>query len=504
MKFIPLDSELWEQYPGAYGSVSKEIACLMGESAAPLEKLRRLGPEPRDREHLAFDNLCESLSHQMSFYPALYLALPYMVKLLGKRTGDYDWQLLIFSEIGVCLATDVTWENEVRADVPTDILESFQEAAGILAERAERFLKDNTKKLRQEGAFERRWFCLGLYGLLGDRREAFAMVMNRWETCYVHCRHCGYLDEDLELIDGKQRRKLSPLRFWQKKPAAFTRFRRILHRMGDWEGEELLACYYGSYTCPGCGKRSGVMEGLIGAFDPQFDAPEFTPPEDAGREPGKPEVKKSKASQEKEPAKPETKKPETKNRSSGGADQARIQTPADLPDILEDNALSHVGQLCREAYPEAFALLDKSAYKEAADWCAQRFEEGPDWRLQVLRAWCFKGLRKTPEMDRCLTAALELDPDNVLILRARCPTVSTRTRYQRHVGDLTRLMELDPAHAREYLVSRAYRLHWTGDDEGARRDLKQALEGPEGRKLWDAWVDFRYLWKEMFPGETES
>lgn len=164
MKFIPLDSELWEQYPGAYGSVSKEIACLMGESAAPLEKLRRLGPEPRDREHLAFDNLCESLSHQMSFYPALYLALPYMVKLLGKRTGDYDWQLLIFSEIGVCLATDVTWENEVRADVPTDILESFQEAAGILAKRAERFLKDNTKKLRQEGAFERRWFCLGQIG----------------------------------------------------------------------------------------------------------------------------------------------------------------------------------------------------------------------------------------------------------------------------------------------------------------------------------------------------
>ena len=96
---------------------------------------------------------------------------------------------------------------------------------------------------------------------------------------------------------------------------------------------------------------------------------------------------------------------------------------------------------------------------------------------------------------------VELDPDNVLILRARCPTVSTRTRYQRHVGDLTRLMELDPAHAREYLVSRAYRLHWTGDDEGARRDLKQALEGPEGRKLWGASVDFRYLWQELFPAE---
>ena len=488
MKFIPLDSALWEQYPGAYGSVSGEIAFLMGESTAPRVKLRRLDPEEKDQERVAFDNLCENLSHQMSFYPALYLALPYMVKLLGQKAGDYDWQLLIFSEIGICLATDVTWENEPAPRLPEDITESCREAAAILAERAERFLKENRKKLRREGTFERRRLCLGLYGLLGDRREAFALVMNQWETCYVHCAHCGYLDEDLELIDGKQRRKLRPLRFWQKKPAAFTRFRRILHQMGDWEGEELLACYYGGYVCPACGKRSDVMEGLIGAFDPQFDAPEF-------KEPAKPE--------EKAPAEPETKKPETNkgNSSSGAAGQAAPSPLLDLPDILEDNALSHAGQLCREAYPEAFALLDQGGCKEAADWCARRFEEAPDWRLQVLRAWCFKGLRKTPEMDRCLTAALELDPDNVLILRARCPTVSTRTRYQRHVGDLTRLMELDPAHAREYLVSRAYRLHWTGDDEGARRDLKQALEGPEGRKLWGASVDFRYLWQELFPAE---
>lgn len=494
MKFIPLDSALWEQYPGAYGSVSGEIAFLMGESTAPRVKLRRLDPEEKDQERVAFDNLCENLSHQMSFYPALYLALPYMVKLLGQKAGDYDWQLLIFSEIGICLATDVTWENEPAPRLPEDITESCREAAAILAERAERFLKENRKKLRREGAFERRRLCLGLYGLLGDRREAFALVMNQWETCYVHCTHCGYLDEDLELIDGKQRRKLRPLRFWQKKPAAFTRFRRILHQMGDWEGEELLACYYGGYVCPACGKQSDVMEGLIGAFDPQFDAPEYTAPLEA-KKPAPPE--------EKAPAKPEAKKPETKkgNSSSGAAGQAAPSPLLDLPDILEDNALSHAGQLCREAYPEAFALLDQGGCKEAADWCARRFEEAPDWRLQVLRAWCFKGLRKTPEMDRCLTAALELDPDNVLILRARCPTVSTRTRYQRHVGDLTRLMELDPAHAREYLVSRAYRLHWTGDDEGARRDLKQALEGPEGRKLWGASVDFRYLWQELFPAE---
>ena len=170
---------------------------------------------------------------------------------------------------------------------------------------------------------------------------------------------------------------------------------------------------------------------------------------------------------------------------------------------MEDNALLRAAALCREPYPEALALLDKGAYQEALDWCAWRLEETPDWRLHVLRARCYKALSKTPELDRCLTAALELDPDNVLVLRARCPTVSTTNRYRRHVQDLTRLMELDPENAGAYRVNRAYRLHWTGDDEGARRDLQAAAARPEGKALQGS-PDFRRLWKELFPEDGTS
>ena len=214
MRLLSLQSDLWDQYPGAYGSVRQEVAVLMGEAPlTPQNPLRRLDPEERDAERTAFDNLCENLSHQMSFYRALYPVLPYMVKLLGQKAGDFQWQLLIFSEIGLCLAADTPWEHESEKNVPAEILDSYREATQIFAQWAERFLKENRKKLRQEEIYERRRFCLGLYALLGDRREAFAMVMNRFETCYVQCTHCGYLDEDLELIDGKQRRKIQPVHF---------------------------------------------------------------------------------------------------------------------------------------------------------------------------------------------------------------------------------------------------------------------------------------------------
>ena len=48
-------------------------------------KLRRLDPEEKDDFRIAFDNLFENLCHQMSFYYATYLVLPYLVNLSGYR-----------------------------------------------------------------------------------------------------------------------------------------------------------------------------------------------------------------------------------------------------------------------------------------------------------------------------------------------------------------------------------------------------------------------------------
>lgn len=476
MKLLDLNDVLWKAYPGAYGSVREEVGVLMGEPAGPEIQLRRLKEAAEDEEHLAFDNLCENLSHQMTFYDAMYVALPYFVKFLERKSGDYDWQRLIFSEAGHCLATEAFREGGGAAP---DILASYREAADILAEKAEAFLKTYRRQLRKEGAFERRWLCTGLLGLLGDRREAYAIIMNTWETAVVQCGACGYLDEDLELFTAKQRRKLHPLRPWQKQPPQFRRFRKILHDMGDWEGEELLADYYGDYTCPHCKRRQPVMEAMIRAFDPAFQPPEEAPPKEPGGASGPRKFRIPAAA----PVGPESPEPEAE------------EPPAPRPDVLEDNALTRAPDLCREAFPSLLDLTERGEFREAADWCGRYLASAPDWRLHAFRAYCYRALKKYPEMDRCLTAALELDPDNVLLLRARCPTVSTVSRYRRHVEDLTRLLELDPENRGSYLVSRAYRRHWTGDRRGAAQDLRDALAAEPD--LPDQSADFRHLWSEL-------
>lgn len=106
------------------------------------------------------------------------------------------------------------------------------------------------------------------------------------------------------------------------------------------------------------------------------------------------------------------------------------------------------------------------------------------------------GLSRKPDMDRDMTRLLELEPDNVMALRARCPTAGTTNRYRRHIEDLIRLMDLDPEYQDAYQVSLAYRRHWVGDDVGARADLQAVLDrgGP-----WS--VDLVYLCGELgLPG----
>ena len=521
MKLLDLGDPLWKAYPGAYGSVREEVRALMGEPAGPQIQLRRLKEQAEDDEHLAFDNLCESLSHQMTFYPAMYVVLPYIVKFLGLKSGDYEWKRLIFSEIGQCLAADAFFPGEARPGAPQEILESYQEAAEILAEEARRFLKDCRKQLRKEGAFERRWLLLGLYGLFGERLEAYVMNLHGWESCCVQCGQCGWLDEDLTLSEPKQRRKIRPARLWQKEPASFRRFRKILHQMGDWEGEELLAWYYGTYTCPECGQKQPVMEALIRAFDPNFQEPdkkpaETKPParkkfaipgkdsEPAGISEAEPDASAkthTPGSAEISETKPETKTGTESKAQPEAIEEKPAEAPEDPPDVLEDNALNRVMDLCRD-YPSVLAMAERGEYREAADWCAEYLGSVPDWRLHILRGWCFKAMGKTPELDRSLTAALELEPDNILILRARCPTVATTNRYRRQIEDLSRLLELDPDHRCRYLEARAYRRHWTGDEQGALQDLRDALSEEPG--LWRRSVDFRTLWEKFGLTETDA
>lgn len=166
------------------------------------------------------------------------------------------------------------------------------------------------------------------------------------------------------------------------------------------------------------------------------------------------------------------------------------------------NALTSFGYALKRAEELGEEITEHIRYmrcQTAIPLLTELIEAGPDQPAPyLLRAYCWQqlegktsGLSRKPDIDRDLTKALELEPDNIMILRARCPTTGTTSRYKRHIEDLTRLMDLDPENMDEYQTSRAYRYHWVGDQEAAKADLKALLQRKAKRT-----VDLAYLCAE--------
>lgn len=176
----------------------------------------------------------------------------------------------------------------------------------------------------------------------------------------------------------------------------------------------------------------------------------------------------------------------------------------DLPNALtsRDYALRRLEGL-GESYGDLLPLIQFGKHQEAIARLDGAVRAAPEEAgLYLLRAFCWQQLEKASgrsrkyEMERDLGKALELEPGNIMALRARCPTTATSARYPRHIRDLTLLMEADPENRDVYQISRAYRYHWTKDGEAARADLEEVLRRGETRTM-----DLVYLCRELkLPG----
>ena len=99
------------------------------EDAPETFKLRRLDNALKTNYELAFDNLCENLWHQMSFYHATWLAVPYLARLMKdwEKENDIKWLFQGILAAGNCLATDVygdrPGENYVQESYENAILQ---------------------------------------------------------------------------------------------------------------------------------------------------------------------------------------------------------------------------------------------------------------------------------------------------------------------------------------------------------------------------------------------
>lgn len=263
-----LDSHLWRFYKGAYGNVEEYIAILIGEKEAAPEtfKLRRLDKEQKTNYELAFDNLCENLWHQMSFYSATWLVMPYLVRLMEswEKEGDLEWMFRGILAAGSCLATDVYGDKPAEAD----IYESYQNAIQKLRIMTIDFLAKNLNYVQEKETSWAREFAVAVLAILGEQKLAYMFFLSDFASCYIVCPDCKNCDEEIEFGYSDPSERIMPveppLEKWdgtsldEVKLWLFNLFRLL----GDREGEERLRFYFGTYTCPECGKEVLVLMGM--------------------------------------------------------------------------------------------------------------------------------------------------------------------------------------------------------------------------------------------------
>ncbi|MCI9044912.1 MAG: hypothetical protein HFJ96_05845 [Peptococcaceae bacterium] len=272
MTLTPLDSPLWEVYRGAYGNVREEVAILAGpEKDAPeVGRLRRLDTAEKSDFQVAFDNLCENLSHQMTFYEAIYLALPYMVKLLSRKIAenDFTWQVNIFSEIGCCLATDIPNQRsqEFETAMPPEILESYQAAILRLQEYAKKFVLNNADKIGALPEWDREFLLVGLLGVFGNHALASILILSDDNNCGLACPNCDFYDDESYLDDPDFQAAIETLPTEPWDGQSFDQpqvwLPALLAKLGGSEklNPELLPYYFGNFTCPECGHQAPLLE----------------------------------------------------------------------------------------------------------------------------------------------------------------------------------------------------------------------------------------------------
>lgn len=263
-----LDSSLWSIYTGAYGDVRDYLSIVLGERKEAPERLRlrRLEREPKTNYEIAFDDLCETLWHQMSFYLATWLVLPYLAQLLEgwEKEEDWEWCLQGIVAAGTCLATDVF------GDRPTEesVYKSYENATMVIRAITIDFLALHMDVIQEKEIWKKREFAAAVMAILGERKLAYLFFLAGCQSCYVVCPECENCDEEIEFgyCDPDERIKAAkvPEKYWDGKnfeDVSLWLFN-LFALLGDREGEEYLCYCFGTYTCPECGKKMQVLAGM--------------------------------------------------------------------------------------------------------------------------------------------------------------------------------------------------------------------------------------------------
>lgn len=189
MELLSFESKLWYELESAYsfseesresyGDI-REYVRILHEEREDIEmpvRIRRMERTERSAYQIVFENVCENMSHQLTFYPISYIVLPYLVSLLEKKVQqkDVEWQRLIISEVGVALMGDTPRFRVRKAD--KGIMSNYKKALRRFRKLVKKFYKSNYKQIKQMNFNDKSQIVCGVSAILGIHWLPMVMVM---------------------------------------------------------------------------------------------------------------------------------------------------------------------------------------------------------------------------------------------------------------------------------------------------------------------------------------
>lgn len=227
----------------------------------------RTSLENRDWEQI--ENIFECMTHQMSFYSATYVVLPYMVELLEQvmEEGDVEHAFTLIFHLGVCLATDIPENQYEKIDSP--ILEDYNAAAQKLAGLTKRYINTYIEEIHKMNQEMRSMLLVSAIAILGDRQLAYGLVLSGLELTEIGVMcggECQFYEEEFAVLEDCEDQTVIPAEYkpgqWDGKfdQDWFAWTSALADMLGAKQELEFLCYLNGTFTCPECGKTKKMID----------------------------------------------------------------------------------------------------------------------------------------------------------------------------------------------------------------------------------------------------
>lgn len=229
--------------------------------------------ETRDWQNI--QDIFENITHQMTFYTAVYVVLPHMVQLLEQvmEEGDLEHAHMLIWNLGICLATDIPGNRMGEPDSP--LMDDYQAAAKKLCGLVKHLINTRLQDIQELSDEQKSTLLAATLAILGERELVFA-AMEAFAAGAVEELHfmCGGGCEFFaECVDPyEEESEIGSILPQEYEPETwdgvsyddpFVWTTGIAELFGAEEQIEVLRWFYGTLICPECGQTKRVLDYMI-------------------------------------------------------------------------------------------------------------------------------------------------------------------------------------------------------------------------------------------------